>query len=137
MNAHAFVSRLLEDDGQPIQAEPPAKPNPLDGKSKQSAQRIVYNTVDHLTKGFFRDEYWKGPAAIFKAASDAGFSMNVMNTAYQNDSEGTPNQKYWVIEIPFVNNKGKPDKLQGRLVASGAGSVKDPLAIYDLSLMVS
>jgi hypothetical protein len=41
------------------------------------------------------------------------------------------------IQINFINNKNKPTTLYGRIQASGAGTIEDPLSKYDITAYVS
>ena len=56
---------------------------------------------------------------------------------YSKNESGIPSSKTWRFEIDFMNDKGRPTKLFGIIVASGAGSVKDPLDKYDITAYVS
>jgi hypothetical protein len=115
----------------------PAVKNQLDGRSKQSAKTFAYSKLHNLTTGFFKDEYWNGVKKILETASQLGFPFNIIKTEYRGNGEGVNTSKVWYVEVPFINNQGKEDKLVGNITASGAGPVEDPLKIYDLTLILS
>jgi hypothetical protein len=52
----------------------------------------------------------------------------------QYDKTMPPQRKTWKFEIRFTNPKGKQNVMYGALVAAGAGSVKDPLDRYDITV---
>lgn len=109
----------------------------LDGMSKDVAKRQVGLLMRKFTNGLFRDQYWAPVNAIFKALSSAQIDWTLTKSEYRKDSSGVPTSKEWLFTIDFVNKRGKLDKLYGVIVASGAGSVSDPLGVYDLVAYVS
>jgi hypothetical protein len=111
--------------------------NRLDGVSKAKAARFVNNLMNPLTKGFFRDEDWSNVDKIWKALTREGIEYSMTKTSYSTDRDGTPNGKTWMFQIEFVNDQGRATTLYGTVVASGAGSVKDPLDRYDIVAYVS
>ena len=56
---------------------------------------------------------------------------------YEHDAEGRMIRKTWKYEIPFVNQNGKPDQVYLAITAAGAGSVEDPLDVYDVTAYAS
>lgn len=80
--------------------------------------------------GLYNDEYWKGKADILKAFEKAGIYYEVTSAEY--DKKFPPQHKTWRLEFPFTNNRGLDVRVYGQLVASGAGSVNDPLDKYDI-----
>ena len=112
--------------------------NTLDGISNQAAKRYVNRILSEHTKGFFHDQSWEGVHRVWKALDDNGIDWTMTGNEYQKDSpSGMPSRKQWKFEVKFVNNNNRPVTLYGVLVASGAGSVGDPLERYDLTAYVS
>ena len=106
----------------------------LDGKSKQQAVRIVNGILHKLSKGMFRDTYWKPVQDIRKAMEKLNipFVLEVKNGGYEHNSQGVPTSKRWEVIVPFFNEKNRATYLYGAIVCSGAGSIEDPLEIYDV-----
>lgn len=118
---------------------------PLDGKSKTNASNWVHSKVDKMTKGFFSDNYWRPIHQIFKEFDRLRLNWHLTEAKYEEEmttfDDGSrhsiPIRKTWTFEIMFINNRDKQDTLYGRIVAAGAGSVEDPLARYDVVVVVS
>jgi len=107
-------------------------PNPLDGKSKQTAKRIVNRLIGSVSRGIFSDESWQGIQRVWKALEKADIPSYVTSAEYRHNDQGVPNGKVWTFEIPFLNNRGRENKLYGTVVAGGAGSIDEPLSRYDV-----
>lgn len=105
--------------------------------SKPTAIRRLYKLVGRTTNGFFDDEYWMPVNKVFKLFSEAGVNYTIDKTEYRKNREGVPESKVWKISIDFTNPKGQTKVIYGYIVASGAGSVDDPLDRYDVSLSIS
>jgi len=117
--------------------------NPLDGKAKQPAKNAIYKATKKSTHNrMYKDEYWQGPNEIWKTFDQLGLNWQIDGSKYQKCPPAmgadpmTNCSKEWKFTIWFENNRGKQDQLNGVLVASGAGSVQDPLEKYDLILML-
>jgi hypothetical protein len=104
----------------------------LDGKTKESAKNIL-NKVIASPPGFFTDKTWEPVKAIMARLNAAKVNFTSLGDAYQQNAQGQDISKTWKLEFPFTNQKGLPDKLYGTIVASGAGSVEDPLSRYDIT----
>ncbi len=89
---------------------------------KQTNQKIC-----GLSKGIFSDEYWNGikPITDYLNESEHGFYLN--NTTYKHDANGIPFRKEWV----YISESTK-NPINVLVIASGAGSVVDPLSKYDV-----
>jgi hypothetical protein len=113
-------------------------PNALEGKSLPQARKIVSNLLYENTKGFFSDQSWEGVRNVWAALEAQGIDVVVSTEGggYQQDEQGRPSSKNWQFSIDFIDNKGRPKTLNGRLTAHGAGTVEDPLARYDISANV-
>ena len=110
--------------------------NPINGKSKQSARNYIYRLVGDLTKGFFKDEDWSNVRKIWTTLDSVGIENHLTDNYYKKDDNGNLQSKTWHFEVPFVNNRGKEDKLLGTLNAHFAGSNEDPTDRYDISFII-
>jgi hypothetical protein len=112
---------------------------PLDGFTKQKASKLINRIMDRHTKGIFRDEYWKPVQDIQKEMNklDMPFYITVKNGGYRKDKDGNLTSKEWQIEVPFINNKNRPTWLFGVIICSAAGTVSNPLSVYDVVAYVS
>ena len=109
------------------------KPSVIDGKSKQAAMTTVNKLMSPHTKGIFSDESWHGPQTIFEALRSNGIDFSIINAEYKKNDEGTPVSKTWRLEFTFTDNKGKPVKFYGVVVASACGPAGDNVfSKYDL-----
>ena len=103
----------------------------LDGMSKTTAKRNVNKLLSRYVKGFFSDDYWRPVQNIFKAMDAAVINWELESTLYRKDNDGNPISKEWKFVVYFENNRGKPNKMYGIIVASGVGA-SDPLSRYDV-----
>lgn len=111
--------------------------NSLDGMSNAKARREVQNVLRRNTpRGILRDEYWKGPQQVWKSLDAAAFDWVITDNFYTKE-DGVPVRKTWKFEIYFTNDKGRKTTIYGTLIASGAGSVDDPLEAYDVIVTAS
>ena len=107
--------------------------NPLDGMRRRKAVSIVSNLMARHTRGFFRDDFWKPVHAIWRELEKNGIPVVLQSAEYQHDGSGQmPTSKTWKFTVDFLNERGRPTTLHGVVVASGAGSVEDPLDRYDV-----
>jgi len=100
--------------------------------SKQRAKTYVNKLMDKHSKGIFSDEYWSPVQNIFKDLSEANIDYVVDKAEYKKDDKGIPTSKRWNLTINFTDKNGKDQKLTALIIASGAGSVEDPLDKYDV-----
>lgn len=111
-------------------------PNPLDGLTKAKAVKIVQKVLYGVDlKGIFRDEYWTPINAIWKAFDREGFHWGITHSQYESEKgmSEMPVRKVWTALVSFENSSGRDDGIVVRVVAAGAGSVKDPLDAYDVT----
>lgn len=108
--------------------------NVLNGLRKSKVVNVVNHLIDPHTKGFFRDEYWTPVTAIRKELDRNGIEYTALpgTGAYTHNQEGKPISKSWKYEIEFVNDRGNLDVVYLHITASGAGSVDDPMSVYDV-----
>lgn len=109
------------------------KENPLNGFNNQKARKFVFNIMNKaLTKTFYTDEYWQGPKEIFNALKD----NNIEYTLDKNEYGPAMKYKTWYITVSFMNDKNKETIMHGSITAHGAGTVKDPLSRYDVTVQI-
>ena len=107
---------------------------------KQTLINQIHKAVDGFTRSVYSDPNWQGKDLVLQAIKGMGLEAIIMDNQYTHDpgDQGKmPNGKLWKFEIHFTNQKGKPDTIYGQIVASGAGSVEDPLSKYDIVVMMS
>jgi len=121
------VSRLVAEDGSPG----------LNGMNNREARKFVNKLLDRHTRGLFSDQYWTPVTKTFKELGSHGVEYSITKREYLEDRNGSPSAKVWTFEMEFVNDKGRATKLYGRITASGAGTVEDPLSRYDLVAFAS
>jgi hypothetical protein len=109
----------------------------LDGLPRNKASKKVNVILHKYSKGIFSDAYWKPVHDIRKAMEKANIPWIITKTEYSKDDQGRPNSKTWKVEVPYMGPRGKKVILHGQIVASGAGSVEDPLDKYDVTAYVS
>jgi len=129
----------IETGQSPQSPKSPQSPvNPLDGMKKVKAARTVNDLMGIYTKGFFSDEDWSPINKIWAAFREANIDWSLTSNGYFDDKDsGKSAGKRWAFEVNFVNQNGKADKLYGNIIASWAGSVKNPSERYDLIAYVS
>ena len=107
--------------------------NPLDGLRKAKAIHIVNNVIRKVnTRGFFSDSHWKPIHKIFSQFSKNDLPYSIEKTRYDKDDNGEPATKRWWVEIPFINERGREQVIHVHIIASGAGTVAEPLSTYDV-----
>jgi hypothetical protein len=104
----------------------------LDGLSKNNAKKIINDIISKYSKGLYRDDYWTPVNSIFSDFRNANIDYTIEKTEYSKNKDGVSISKTWVVSIEFINDKNKPIKLFGQIIASGAGTVSDPLSAYDI-----
>lgn len=112
----------------------------LEPINKQKIKRILYKKLNPTIKGFFRDNDWKNIYDVFDSIRNLGLTCDITKAYYgsgEYDNTMPPQRKSWFFKISFVNDRGNKDKLYGKLIAAGAGSVKDPLEKYDITLILT
>jgi hypothetical protein len=97
----------------------------------------VNDLIAKYSKGFFSDQSWEPVQRIFDVLKSAAIEWHLVGTDYRKNDRGTPASKEWKFEIEFSNNNGRLTTLYGTIIASGAGSVEDPLEKYDIIAYVS
>jgi hypothetical protein len=111
----------------------------LNGLTLAQARRFLAKVLYPLVGGLYRDDYWQGPKKVWDFLGASDIDYVIVGSQYhkdRDDPQGPDRVKTWVIELPFVDAKGKAQKITGTLTAHGAGSVKAPLDAYDMTLSV-
>lgn len=123
----------------------------IDGMSKRQASIFINKLFRPHMRGIYRDPVWKPVQAMFKAMRDNNIDYYIESAEYSvspslrqtynttsKTTWDTPNDnKTWKFTIEFEDNNGRNKKLYGHIVASGAGSIEDPLEKYDVVGYVS
>lgn len=108
---------------------------------KKTLINQIHTKIGPMSKGIFSDTDWGAVRRVWEEIKAMGLDLTVMDNAYQHDNNPVPNpmptSKTWTFIIKFVNQKGNPDTIHGRLVASGAGTVAEPMSRYDITVMMS
>jgi hypothetical protein len=115
-----------------------------DGLSKQKLRTLIYKETKKCTYNkIYKDRGWKGPQCIWDVFNKLDLNWQIDKSEYKTEKNPSksmtfqmPVSKKWDFTIHWENNKGKYGKMYGYLIASGAGSVSDPLERYDLILVV-
>lgn len=109
----------------------------LEGLRKPQAVNFVNKILRANTRGFYTDNGWVPVYKIWSELSKAGIEVHHDGDKYDHDSKGEMISKTWRFHIDFYNNRDRLNTLYGVVIASGAGTVKDPLSRYDLVAYVS
>ncbi len=103
--------------------------------SKKRLIKKLYDLITPHTRGFFHDESWQPIHKVWEIFNETGLDWNITGSRY--DGSMPPERKEWKFEINFTNNRGRPDKIYGNIVAAGGGSVEDPLERFDVTVVMS
>lgn len=103
----------------------------LNGMNNREAKKFLNYLLEKHTKGYFNDESWAPVHKTFKELDKHSISYDIQSSKYRKEN-GIPVAKRWMFTVNFINDRGRPAKLNGTIVASGAGSVDDPLDRYDV-----
>lgn len=113
----------------------------IDGMSRREVAKLVNAVIERApTKGVHRDQYWKPIQAIWRGLENAGIPFGITGSEYQHEvieGQRVPVRKVWNFEVNFTNERGRPTTVYGRVVAAGAGSVEEPLEVYDVTAYAS
>lgn len=90
--------------------------------------------------GMHRDDHWQPIYRLFRDFEAAGFPVMIDEARYEHDDNGDtslPVRKVWLGQIVARDEKDKRITFHLRVVAAGAGSVQNPLDVYDVVAYVS
>lgn len=93
---------------------------------------LLNRLMRKYTQGLFRDDYWEPIGKIFAEFDHAEIEYEIVKTQYMHDGHGTPNGKRWWVTVLFVNERGFRTGIEVVIITSGAGTVADPLSVYDV-----
>lgn len=115
----------------------PAPASILDGMKKPKARNHLQKVLLPLIKGLYRDDAWRGATKVWNALNEMNANWSISDSKYRQDKDSGLNvSKLWNFEVEFLDDKGKVQKILGALTAHGAGSVKDPLDAYDMTMSI-
>ncbi len=106
--------------------------SPLDGMPKRKVVDLLNRLMAPHTKGMHRDQFWTPVQEIRKVFEREDIPAVLLSATYEHE-KGIPVRKVWLYEVAFLNQNQRPDKVYIRITASGAGSVTDPLDVYDVT----
>lgn len=107
--------------------------NSLDGMNNAKARKEVNKVLQaNYPKGHLKDEDWRHVNVIWKALDAASFDWHLVDNFYDKDRDGNLERKTWKFEVDFTNDKGRPTKIYGVVVASFCGTMADPTSEYDI-----
>ena len=95
--------------------------------TRSQITKQVNRKICGLSKGIFSDEYWNGIKPITDFLNDSEHEFYLDSAVYKHDENGTPIRKEWVYKSDATK---KPVVVL--IIASGAGTVSDPLSKYDV-----
>ncbi len=107
-------------------------PNPLNEMKNSKAKREITKILDIYSKGFFKDEYWKPIHDTINGLNSLGIPTFIDKSKYEKEKDGTLKGKRWWVESTFIDDRGKEKTIYILIVASGTGSVEEPLDRYDV-----
>jgi len=126
--------KLLKESKDIIEESSQIEPSEIDNRSKQSAINYIHKKIDSLTRGIFNDDNWSNVTKIWRIFDSMNLNWHIESSEYgKNLGELMPSRKTWIFKIEYIN-KNKITTIGGQLRASGAGSVRDPLDRYDITI---
>ena len=102
--------------------------------NRKSIKNEINKALRITTSGLHRDEYWKPVSAAWNAIRNLGYNLDISDAYYTKDSTGNPDSKIWKF---CVGREGMKNPMYGILTAHGAGTVDEPLSVYDITAYVS
>lgn len=83
----------------------------------------------------FHDEYWQGPNQAIKDLGKINKSISIVESFY--DKNFPHKAKTWILAGAFIDQKTQKKRgLWIMIKAHGAGTDKDPLESYDMTVQV-
>lgn len=125
------ISNTLETVGD---IEPPTSyPGPLPIATDSIKNKLFNAASKH--GGIYSDDYWKEIQDMTKEFNKILPNLSLVNSRYINDS-GKPTSKEWTYLGGFQTPQGKKRAVWIHVVASGAGTIEDPLSRYDVTAQI-
>lgn len=106
----------------------------INGLTKQQARKFLYRELYPLTTKIYKDQDWRYVKQVWDMLNKMNIHHYLVDAKYGKNDDGIPSYKEWRFIIEFIDKANKGQKIQGILTAHGAGSVKDPLEKYDLTI---
>lgn len=127
------ASKALRDRSSSMPRIARAENNILNGMDKRTGLRRINAVIAgaHLN-GIFRDDNWTPIQRLWREFDKANIPANLTGTFYTKDDQGNPNSKTWKFAVEWIGPNEQPVIVHGQVIASGAGSVKEPLDAYDV-----
>jgi hypothetical protein len=89
------------------------------------------NAVAKSAPGFYKDSGWNGKDkvidALAKVCEANSWEWEILENKYRQDDKGNLTAKTWKIRVFSETHEA-----YGTIIASGAGTVSDPLSRYDI-----
>ena len=93
--------------------------------------KLINKKITGIANGFFNDDFWHGHNIIVNAIKELEqeykLDFYLASANYFHSDEGIPIGKKWIHQYDF-----KKIPIVITIIASGAGTVKDPLSVYDI-----
>ena len=107
--------------------------NQLTGVPKRVVLRRINTAIEKARLGgMFKDTNWAPIHRLWKELDKADIEVQLLSAEYSKDQNGNPSSKTWKFRVEWDGPEGRPQVVYGQVVASGAGSVSDPLEMYDV-----
>jgi len=102
--------------------------------TRNKAVKAINNKICGAAPGLYSDEYWNGVSkvhlALKEVAHELNVSCNLNNSKYEQDeADKVPSRKRWVYLVEGYRWK---EPIAIVIIASGAGTISDPLKQYDI-----
>ena len=96
----------------------------------------INSVICGCAPGIFSDSFWNGKnmvlSALEKVCNENGMEWHIEGSHYRHDENNKPIAKKWLFKVSDGQREG-----YGVIIASGAGSVSEPLLKYDIVSYVS
>lgn len=107
------------------------------GDLKRKYINKIYRAAEPFLKRMHRDDNWQDVYSLFdqlkKLVPECSFSLGTENGGYSDwTGKEAPSRKTYTIDVDTPENV----HMDGELICDGAGSVEDPLSIYDMTLLI-
>ena len=128
--------RKILNEGQKL-GEAEAWESELDGKTKQQAIKYIYKKMGRLGSKIYKDDNWLAVKEFWNLLDSMNAAPLMRGAKYHKDKNtGIPTSKTWDFRVSFSDKQGKTKTIDGTVTAHGAGSVKDPLDRYDITVVM-
>jgi hypothetical protein len=94
-------------------------------------------TIISKYNSIYSDDSWNTINKMMGELNKILPNLNIMGSKYKHTPERVPNGKSWTYVGVIEDSKGKNNVVILDVKAHGAGSVKDPLDKYDITVLVN